>query len=93
MPYDNKPMPGKMGMDDAEGAADPDASAEASEPMSASIEASIEALGGAKVGDSVSLTVESIDEKTGTATLVPSTSSQPKTGSSIERAASEIEGA
>lgn len=59
-------------------------------PMPSTIEASIESLNGAAVGDTITLTIESIDDETGMATLVPA-KSEPKTGG-IEQAASEFEG-
>lgn len=60
--------------------------------MPATIEASVESLGGAKVGQKITLTVESIDEETGMATLVPSGPSTETTKpSSIEEASNEFE--
>lgn len=62
------------------------------EAMPSSIEAPLESIGGAKVGDTVSMKVESIDEQSGMATLVPAgqPQSQSQSGSSIERASEEF---
>ena len=64
---------------------------ESEEPMPATIEASVESLGGAKVGQKITLTVESIDEESGMATLVPSSSATATKPSSIEEASDEFE--